>query len=120
VHGLAAAQAQALSGQGFRIAGTSTAPDSTTITTVEYPAGKESQAKAVAARLPGVAVAQSSSVPQVTLTLGTDSVRVAAAPSSSGGSSSGGSGAAASPSSAPASSSAANPAKAYSATDCIN
>jgi len=116
IRGLAGSQAQDLSRLGFRIAGTSTAPDHTTITTVEYPAGKESQAKAVANRLPGVAVAQSSSVSQVTLTLGSDAVRVATGASGGG---SGGSAPAAS-SSAPAPSSPSPPAKAYSATDCIN
>jgi LCP family protein required for cell wall assembly len=114
VRGLAGSQAQALSGLGFRIAGTATAPDHTTITTVEYPVGKESAAKAVAARLPGVAVAQSSAVSQVTLTLGSDDVRVAT------GASSGGSGGGAASSSAPAPKSPAGPAKSYTAADCIN
>jgi LCP family protein required for cell wall assembly len=119
IRGLAGSQAQDLSALGFRIAGTATADATTTVTTVEYPAGRESQAKAVADRLPGVAVAQSSSVSQVTLTHGTDGVRVASGQASSGSSAGGSAGGAAS-SSAPAPSSAANPAKAYGATDCIN
>jgi LCP family protein required for cell wall assembly len=122
IRGLAASQAQQLGGLGFGIAGTTTAEEHTTITTVEYPAGKEAQAKAVAVRLPGVAVVQSSSVSQVTLTLGTDGVRVATG-QASGGSSSGGSGGSgggvAASSSAPAPSTSA-PAKSYSATACIN
>jgi hypothetical protein len=119
VRGLAGSQGHALSGLGFRIAGTTTAPDHTTITTIEYPAGQESAAKAVAAHVPGVAVAQSSSVSRVTLTLGTDDVRVSTGTSAGGSGGSGGSGGAAS-SSAAAPSSPANPAKSYTAADCIN
>lgn len=54
-------------------------PDSTRTTTstiVEYPAGMESQAKAVAARVPGAAASVSASVRDVTLVLGTDGKKV--------------------------------------------
>jgi LCP family protein required for cell wall assembly len=118
--GLAAAQAQALHGLGFRVAGTATAASGTTLTTVAYPAGQEAAAKAVAGRVPGAAVVQSAAVKQVTLTLGTDGDRVATAAStaSSGGSAAGG--AKAAPSSAAAPKRSSSPAKSDGATDCIN
>jgi LCP family protein required for cell wall assembly len=117
IRGLAAAQAQALHALGFRIAGTATATSGTTLTTVTYPAGKEAEAKAVATRVPGAAVAQSAAVRQVTLTLGTDGDRVATT-SSRATSAAGGSKAAPSSAAAPVRSAA--PAKAYGGTDCIN
>jgi LCP family protein required for cell wall assembly len=113
--GLAASAAGDLSDLGFRIAGTSNTSGTTTLTTVTYPAGQESAAKAVAAKVPGALVAQSSAVSKVTLTLGTDGLKVVtaqAAPSSAAASS-------AAPASA-AASSAASPAKSFDATSCIN
>ncbi|MCU1616021.1 MAG: LytR family transcriptional regulator [Frankiales bacterium] len=117
--GLAATAGQALTALGFTVTGTSTASSNTSITTVTYPAGKEAEAKAVAARVPGVAVAQSSGVSQVTLTLGSDGLTVAA-PAAPGAA---GQGAASDTSKAPASSSAAAPsapAKSFDAGSCIN
>jgi LCP family protein required for cell wall assembly len=70
--GLATSSAAALSALGFSAAADPTGGTSTTLTTVTYPAGMESQAKAVADAVPGAAVAESGSVTQVTLTLGTD------------------------------------------------
>jgi LCP family protein required for cell wall assembly len=80
--GLAAGQAAALRGLGFS-AVVDPAGTSTTLTTVTYPAGREAQAKAAAAVVPGAVVAASSAVTQVTLTLGTDGRTVVASPSQS-------------------------------------
>jgi len=104
--GLAAAQAKALGALGFTAAVDPTAV-STTLTTVTYPAGMEAAAKAVAAAVPGAAVAEDDSVQQVTLTLGTDGVVVPSTTSSS----------APAPSSAAATSSAPT---SYNSTSCIN
>lgn len=73
--GLAAAQARALTGLGFSVAVDATGTTSTQ-TAITYPAGLEGQAKALAAVVPGAVVAESPSVPQVTLTLGPDGHRV--------------------------------------------
>jgi hypothetical protein len=79
----------------------------------------EAQAKAVAARVPGAAVSASTSVQQVTLTLGTDGRQVAgaggaSAPASSsaaaGGASAGGSAATPKPGTP----------QAFTGTSCIN
>jgi LCP family protein required for cell wall assembly len=111
--GLASTDGAHLSRLGFPVVGTGNAPAATSLTTVTYPAGQEARAKAVAQRIPGALVAQVPDVQQVTLTLGTDGVRV-------------GSGAASSDAAAPATgspaapSAAPGPAKSYSATDCIN
>jgi LCP family protein required for cell wall assembly len=114
IRGLAAAQAQALHALGFRIAGTATASSGTTLTTVTYPVGREAEAKAVATRVPGAAVAQSAAVRQVTLTLGTDGDRVAT------GSPSRASSATTAPAKTSAAAKSSGPAKSYGATDCIN
>ena len=74
--GLATHQAGVLTGLGFQ-ADVDRTGTSTTLTTVTYPRGEEAQAKAVAAVVPGAAVAASSSVTEVTLTLGTDGRTVA-------------------------------------------
>lgn len=116
--GLAAAQTRVLDRLGF---GATTDPTSvtTSVTTVTYPAGQESAAKAVAAVVPGALVAPSTSVHQVTLTLGTDGHRVSSP--SSGGSS--GSQAGGTTSAAPASTSAApapTGAQSFSSNSCIN
>ena len=50
--GLASSAGSALTRLGFRVAGTSNAASTTSLTTVTYPAGKEAQAKAVADRCP--------------------------------------------------------------------
>ena len=56
---------------GF-VTGTPDSTSSTPITTIQYPAGQEAQAKAVAAVLPGAAVAESTTVTGVTVVLGSD------------------------------------------------
>jgi LCP family protein required for cell wall assembly len=119
--GLASSTASALRKLGFTVAGTSNSGSTTTLTTVTYPAGTEEQAKAVAQRVPGATVAQSSSVQTVTLTLGTDGHQVGSAGASSGAASS----SAAPSAEAPASSSSAaapssGPVKTYTSATCIN
>ena len=116
--GLATRQAEALTGLGFQATVDRTGT-STTLTTVTYPRGEEAQAKAVAAVVPGASVAASSSVTEVTLTLGTDGRTVTSTSSPS-----------ASPSASPsrASPSQARPSAAgsggggssFSGTSCIN
>jgi LCP family protein required for cell wall assembly len=111
--GLAATTATTLKSLGFSIAGTSNTSTATTLTTVTYPAGQEAGAKALAEKIPGVAVARSSDVSKVTLTLGTDGLRPATAQSGGGT----GSSSSAPPSSpAPAQS----PAKSFAQGTCIN
>jgi LCP family protein required for cell wall assembly len=123
--GLAISAAQTLKKAGFSIAGTANAESTTTLTTVTYPSGMAAQAKAVAAAVPGAAAAVSSAVTQVTLTLGTDGLRPAAAGAASGGSGTGSTGGSGSASTAPAGSSSAAPTSAapgrsFGATSCIN
>jgi LCP family protein required for cell wall assembly len=113
--GLAAANSAALKDLGFTV----TAPDNgdrQTTTTISYPAGMEGQAKAVAAHVPGAAVAVSSSADRVVLTLGTDGHQVGSASSGS----SAGSSAAAGGGSAPAPAKSAAPAQGFTGTTCIN
>lgn len=81
----------------------------TTTTTIQYPAGMESQAKTVAASLPGAAVAVSSRVRAVTVLMGADRLPVRAAGSSSSSTTP----------TAPKTSTS-SPTKAYSASSCIN
>jgi LCP family protein required for cell wall assembly len=117
--GLAAANSSALAKLGFKVSAPANGA-SQTATTITYPAGMEAQAKAVAARVPGAAVSASTSVQQVTLTLGTDGRQVAgaggasSAPASSsaaaGGASAGGSAAAPKPGTP----------QAFTGTSCIN
>jgi hypothetical protein len=113
--GLAATAARQLHDLGFPIAGTANASSATTLTTVTYPAGMESEAKAVAQKVPGVTVVPSSGASQVTLTLGTDGLRVATGQAATGSGGSGTSSAAPS-SAAPAKA----PATSFDATSCIN
>jgi LCP family protein required for cell wall assembly len=120
--GLATSTGSALTRLGFRVAGTANASSTTSLTTVTYPAGQEAAAKAVAQKVPGALVAQVAGVQQVTLTLGTDGLKVsstssspAAAPSRSPASSAPAASSAAAPSTP-----AATPGTAYSATSCIN
>lgn len=98
VNGAAAANTQTLDAIGFR---TGTPGDAGTqaTTTIEYPPGQESDAKALAAYVPGASVEATSSVHGVTLVLGTDGLGVSRSSSgASSGTSSGGSGSSATPS----------------------
>jgi LCP family protein required for cell wall assembly len=74
VVGLAGRNGDQLKSLGFRI-DTVDSTDATTQTTVEYPAGMEAQAKAVANAVRGAKVLQTSSVRRVTLVLGTNGVQ---------------------------------------------
>jgi LCP family protein required for cell wall assembly len=85
-NGAAATATQTFSAAGFKT-GTPGDADNTATTTIQYPKGQESQAKAVAALLAGAAVQQTASVKGVTVVLGDDG-RMPAAPGSGGGSSS--------------------------------
>ena len=120
--GLASSAGAALTRLGFQVAGTANAPSATSVTTVTYPAGQEAQVKAVAQRVPGALVVAVPGISQVTLTLGTDGVRVSSSSSSSSssGSSSGSGSSASTGAAAPPSTPAPAPAKSYSATSCIN
>jgi LCP family protein required for cell wall assembly len=114
--GRAAANSTALTGLGFKVAPPANGSSQTT-TTITYPSGMEGQAKAVAAHVPGATVSVSSSVQQVTLTLGTDGHQVATGSGGSGAGSSSpatsgaGGSAPAKPSGAP---------QAFTGTSCIN
>jgi hypothetical protein len=112
--GLAASNTATLAALGFKTGTPGTAP-STATTTIEYPAGMESGAKAVAAHVPGATVSVTSSVSGVTLVLGTDGVQASSARASSGGASA--SPGSSAPSPAPTST---GPAKTYAQGACIN
>ena len=84
-NGAAGTATQTFAAAGFK---TGTAGDAATTatTTIQYPKGQESQAKAVAALLPGAAVQETGSVKGVTVVLGDDGL-MPAAPSTGGASS---------------------------------
>jgi LCP family protein required for cell wall assembly len=75
VVGLAGRNGDRLKALGFGVA-TVDSTDATTSTTVEYPAGKEAQAKALANAVYGAKVSENASVTRVTLVLGTNGVQV--------------------------------------------
>lgn len=119
--GAATQATQTLAAAGFKTGAPGDA-DTRTTTVIEYPAGQESQAKAVAAYLPGALTEQTSSVSTVTVVLGDDGIMPKApstggssGSSSSGSSSSGGSGSGSSPSPTPS-----GPTSTYSTKTCIN
>ncbi|WP_399196372.1 LCP family protein [Streptomyces sp. WAC 01325] len=74
VQGLAGTVAEQLRTAGVTVTGTGNAPDRTGATEVTYPPGLEKQAKALAARLPGVKAVQSADATAgvVTLVVGKD------------------------------------------------
>jgi LCP family protein required for cell wall assembly len=73
--GLAGRNGDALRAAGFRV-DTVDSTDPTATTTVEYPDGAQSAAKAVAAQVPGAQLVRTSSVRKVTLVLGSNGVQV--------------------------------------------
>lgn len=75
--GAATSATTALTDAGFAT-GTPGSADTQATTTIEYPAGLEAQAKALAPFVPGANVVLSSSVAGVTLVLGTDGLTVTA------------------------------------------
>ncbi len=94
--------------------GTPNSTTSTTTTVIEYPAGHEAQAKAVAAYVPGAVPVQSTSVTGVTLVLGSDGHSVVLPKKAAASTSK------AAPTTPAASATPTNPARSYSGTDCIN
>jgi LCP family protein required for cell wall assembly len=108
--GLAASNTATLAALGFKT-GTPGTASTTAATTIEYPPGSESAAKAVAAHVPGATVSATTSVSGVTLVLGTDGVQASAASASTGASSS------SAPGPTPTSSA---PTKTYAQGACIN
>ncbi len=83
---LAARNADVLKGFGFRINAVDSTSSTTERTTVEYPAGKEAQAKALVADVPHAKAVMTPDVSRVTLVLGTDGrwVKGIAAPAKAG------------------------------------
>ncbi|NYJ22962.1 LCP family protein [Leifsonia shinshuensis] len=111
MNGAAATATQTFTAAGFKT-GTAGDASSQQTTTIEYPSGQESQAKAVAALLPGAAVSETGSVKGVTVILGEDGLM----PAAPGAAPAGGSSAPA-PAPAPTHS---GPTTNYSSTVCIN
>ncbi len=72
--GLAGRNADALRKAGFHV-DTVDSADQTAATTVEFPPGRESQAKAVAAAVPGARLERTGSAQRVTLVLGTNRIQ---------------------------------------------
>ena len=99
---------------GFKTGAPGDAPARQQVTTIYFPAGQESAAKAVSKYLPGAAVAQSSDYKNVTVVLGTDGKMPSATPQTAPAQQ------APSQGSAPASPSPSTPAKNYTKTTCIN
>ncbi|ROP80660.1 LytR family transcriptional attenuator [Curtobacterium sp. PhB115] len=100
VEGAATTAGQVLTSRGFQVAPAGSS-ETTKVTQVQYPAGQESQAKAIAAAVPGAVAVRTSAVSGVTLVLGTDGKTAKAAtqpsaaastPASGSGSGSSGSG----------------------------
>jgi LCP family protein required for cell wall assembly len=115
-NGAATTATQTFASAGFAT-GTPGDADSRPTTVIQYPAGKEAQAKAVAAYLPGASVQQTGDVSTVTVILGEDGI-MPAAPGSGGGTAGGGTGGG---STAPAPSpTPSGPATNYSDKVCIN
>jgi len=77
VTGAAAAAGETLTARGFQV-GAPGSSDETKTTQVQYPAGQEAQAKAVAAVVPGAVAVRSTKVTGVTLVLGSDGKTVSA------------------------------------------
>ncbi len=86
VEGAAATASANLTARGFQ-AGAPGSSETTKTTQVQYPAGQEAQAKAVAAVVPGAVAVRSTTVTGVTLVLGSDGKTVSA-PAPAGGASS--------------------------------
>jgi LCP family protein required for cell wall assembly len=75
ISGVAAKNASALQKAGFKIGAVDTAPNPSAKTVVEYPTGLQSEAAAVAGRVPGATTSQTTGVQVVTLLLGSDGVQ---------------------------------------------
>jgi len=118
-NGAATTATQTLASAGFAT-GTPGDADTRPTTVIQYPSGKEAQAKAVAAYLPGASVQETSTVSTVTVVLGDDGI-MPTAPGAAGtggdAGAGGGGGATTAPAPAPSPS---GPATNYSDTVCIN
>jgi LCP family protein required for cell wall assembly len=111
-NGAAGQATQTLVAAGFKTGAAGDA-DTQATTVIQYPSGQESQAKAVAAYLPGATVQETSTVSGVTVILGDDGVMPAAPSAGSGAGSSSGSTSSSSPTPS-------GPATNYSDKVCIN
>jgi len=111
MNGAAGTATQTFKAAGFKT-GTAGDANSQQTTTIQYPSGQESQAKAVAALLPGAAVQETGSVKNVTVVLGEDGLMPTAP-----GAAATGPAAPAAPAPAPTHS---GPTTNYSSTVCIN
>nr|WP_283810113.1 LCP family protein [Leifsonia sp. C5G2] len=115
-NGAATTATQTLAGAGFHTGAPGDASSRAT-TVIQYPSGKEAEAKAVAAYLPGASVQQTSDVSTVTVVLGEDGIMPAAP--GAGGSAGGGNAGSGAPAPAP-SPTPSGPATNYSDKVCIN
>ncbi|MFE4951006.1 LCP family protein [Leifsonia sp. NPDC056665] len=111
MNGAAGTATQTFTAAGFKTGAAGDASSQQT-TTIQYPSGQESQAKAVAALLPGAAVQETGSVKGVTVVLGDDGLMPTAP-----GAAATGPAAPAAPAPAPTHS---GPTTNYSSTVCIN
>jgi LCP family protein required for cell wall assembly len=75
VPGIASANATALTRLGFTV-GTVTDGSATSSTTIRYPDGQQSQAKTLAAQVPGATMIKTDTVKRVTLIIGTNNLQV--------------------------------------------
>jgi LCP family protein required for cell wall assembly len=76
IGGIAKSNADALQALGFAI-GTVTDSQQTSLTTIRYPDGMQSQAKTLAAQVPGAVLVKATSVSRVTLIIGSNNQQVA-------------------------------------------
>ncbi|WP_420369540.1 LCP family protein [Curtobacterium sp. L1-20] len=83
ITGAAGAAGQVLTARGFQV-GAPGSSETTKATQVQYPAGQEAQAKAVAAVVPGAVAVRTTAVTGVTLVLGTDAKTVTPVPAAGG------------------------------------
>jgi len=113
-NGAATTGTQTLAAAGFKT-GTPGDSDTRSTTVIQYKAGQEGQAKAVAAHLPGAAVQQTDAVSTVTVILGEDGIMPTAPAAAGSGKPETGSAPAPAPSATPT-----GPATNYSDKVCIN
>jgi hypothetical protein len=74
--GIAAANAAALQALGFQVGPVGDASSQTASTLIQYPDGMQSQAKTLAAQVPGAVLVLNNQVTAVTLVIGTNNVQV--------------------------------------------
>ncbi len=118
--GLAGRNGDALKALGFHV-NTVDSTDPATATSVEYPVGQQAAAKAVAAAVPGAQLVLTTSVPRVTLVLGSNNIQVKSLGGSNPSSNAGSTSAAKSTATTPAATKApAKPAPPAPAAACIN